>query len=1577
MTIEQYFTFRIPDRLEELEDRENFPNFYSVNLTVRNPAELSSRIVEAERRFKSQGPDFILETFDYFYFVIKFFKDVDIEVRNQAWILLNRSMFSLHSQLNQFVNENFHIDQRRTQQNKLQMIVFAFVMLSELFEDDSNVELEDNRNRKKKNKSTKCSKIYQDSKHQAISTMLQLFSLRLDRVFETSHFLSNFVNITTRWIYKIIENSMAFRLRSSVYFNNICEMITIALDRYQHGINYCMKIIEMLQSKESSSGILSDLVAYNIKRLPHLFIVHDIVEQIKSMDINILSKDNSAPRALSTFLIELGKKCTDIMFKHISDLFDFLEQDSYWLRNATLEIIATIIINKFALPTVFKDVHIKNKLLDKLEEHIHDITSYTRSRVLQLWCQLAEHGAIPIERLLSVIDLIIGRLDDKSCFVRKNAIHFLTIMLKENTFNMMNKKDMIKLMEKTQSLSNQFKEQLIELIEQHQQETQIPISDTSGDSSTYNEDDNTIETNITENHEHVPQTQKDNRKRKSEEYAKLFSKKPKNDTSLIETLAADWVKLEKPFHDFWKLHGLEMKEKLKNISFPNDLPQDNLEKGFEYFRSLFTNSQFEEALIALFSLKSLYPNEPLFQLKASDCHDQDDSDDDDNVVGFSNDNDEDGCDERKNNATFSEADGLFLSAMTNFKSNLKTKLSYELTLAKQVFLAPLIDFGNLNIDQETGSQKQMIEKILSDETGDVIAKNITVSPETIERECKKIKQYETLVERLKLAINITNAISESIPTICVLLNSRNVTDIQEAISFFTYAYRMEIDNAMFGIQKMLKLIFNREKSIRDALMEAFTEIYLNHSPNEEKTRKEDLPDIKSIHYMEVKHLSNMILKLNQGELICAEAVIKELYVAQKFNQIHLQILWERYAKKYSKITDEDSRAALIIIGMLASAQPSLIRNESNLNNIISISLEPPHCYDHRFVADTCEVLMKTFKMPQTELMERFFKLPPDHLLFIRLRSIMAESITNIDSKYWLRMSSTVIKVTYFLADKPDSIISQIIQDCYRNIFNKAKLPEFQQHQNSQESTNDASDSSAAHITSQNHIIVHIDDVMISRFISMLGDVAINILIHLDLHLMKELKIRQYIKEKEKTSKASNHLSRRVNDNSSVLNGSRNSEATNFTFDDEDDEMDDMIGPNNDDPYQENIFKICNESVLFDNGILKKFIPLIERISTDYEGNCFSYCLRQSASLSMAKFMALSLNYTRKNRATLADILEKSKDGDIRSNAIISFGDLLVRFPNEMEHFTGKIFGCLTDDNFQVKNNALIVLTRLILADMIKPKGHISKIAQLVTDDDASISSSARLFFVELGKKNNVYIYNYLPDIISNLSGVNGMEEEKFQDMIKFLFELLEKTRNTESLVAKLCHRFSNTTDERIWRDLSYCLSQLQYNDRAMINLMNNFSFFANTLYCDIIFANFMAILNNARKNGTIKSESKVMLDEMESRMKEIRTKSKSNDEQNGNVNDENGEQQICEQTNVSVPESDVHKGKRTRTVIKKQPSRLNNNTTTNKKKAKSSIPIKIEAKRTDLRQSKRVRRRIICEDDSNDDDENGDQYVFN
>lgn len=80
------------------------------------------------------------------------------------------------------------------------------------------------------------------------------------------------------------------------------------------------------------------------------------------------------------------------------------------------------------------------------------------------------------------------------------------------------------------------------------------------------------------------------------------------------------------------------------------------------------------------------------------------------------------------------------------------------------------------------------------------------------------------------------------------------------------------------------------------------------------------------------------------------------------------------------------------------------------------------------------------------------------------------------------------------------------------------------------------------------------------------------------------------------------------------------------------------------------------------------------------------------------------------------------------------------------------------------------------------------------------------------------------------------------------------------------------SDEQIWKNLSFCLAKLQYNDKALINLKNHFSFFSNTLYCDIIHENIMTIIHNARKTGNLKQETKTLLDEFEADIKEVRNK---------------------------------------------------------------------------------------------------------
>ena len=121
----------------------------------------------------------------------------------------------------------------------------------------------------------------------------------------------------------------------------------------------------------------------------------------------------------------------------------------------------------------------------------------------------------------------------------------------------------------------------------------------------------------------------------------------------------------------------------------------------------------------------------------------------------------------------------------------------------------------------------------------------------------------------------------------------------------------------------------------------------------------------------------------------------------------------------------------------------------------------------------------------------------------------------------------------------------------------------------------------------------------------------------------------------------------------------------------------------------------------------------------------------------------------------------------------------------------KLYAPLNDPNVSVRTSSLKVLSRLILSDMLKVKGQISELAKMLVDDNENLSSLARLFFNELKKKENA-IYNVLPDIISNLSGGEEMVEHKFQDIMKFLFSLIEKDRQTQCLVEKLCQRFRTT-----------------------------------------------------------------------------------------------------------------------------------------------------------------------------------------
>ncbi len=101
-------------------------------------------------------------------------------------------------------------------------------------------------------------------------------------------------------------------------------------------------------------------------------------------------------------------------------------------------------------------------------------------------------------------------------------------------------------------------------------------------------------------------------------------------------------------------------------------------------------------------------------------------------------------------------------------------------------------------------------------------------------------------------------------------------------------------------------------------------------------------------------------------------------------------------------------------------------------------------------------------------------------------------------------------------------------------------------------------------------------------------------------------------------------------------------------------------------------------------------------------------LRSSAVLALCKFMCVSAEFCEKHLQLLFTLAERSTEAAIRANVVIAMGDLALRFPNLIEPWTPHLYARLRDKDVRVTKNTLLVLTHLILNDMIKVKGKLSR-----------------------------------------------------------------------------------------------------------------------------------------------------------------------------------------------------------------------------------------------------------------------------
>lgn len=432
------------------------------------------------------------------------------------------------------------------------------------------------------------------------------------------------------------------------------------------------------------------------------------------------------------------------------------------------------------------------------------------------------------------------------------------------------------------------------------------------------------------------------------------------------------------------------------------------------------------------------------------------------------------------------------------------------------------------------------------------------------------------------------------------------------------------------------------------------------------------------------------------------------------------------------------------------------------------------------------------------------------------------------------IASQTINFVYKMCIAPDMLCQTIIRFLCTKLNEistkrKNQLMEIDEDYNSQSQSNE----------------MYIPKYLLPRIIYLYGYIAIKELTYLNNDVSQNIKFREELRQ----GSQSQHCMNTTND-STLSTGRRlhRLESLNHMAVDLNESDNAYMGATAEDTIGDMINGICeNELIGSANGLLHHLVPILIDI-LGHPGKYKDDYLQRAAVLALMRFMIVSHQLCCAHIAFLMNILKKTQSTSIKCNIIIGLADLTGRFANTIEPWTPNFFTLLLEADNTVRLTTLKMLSYVILQAIIRVTGQISDMAACLIDEQCDIRNAAIEFFRQLFASKEQEYCKIMPDIVSRLSSNESpLPEDKFQTIMRFLFEQIHKDRQTENLVDKLCSRFRNTNTERQWRDIAYCLSLLNPTEKTMKKLIEHLPSYKDKVQCDDIYDYFKTIISNANK----------------------------------------------------------------------------------------------------------------------------------
>ncbi|KAI0320936.1 non-SMC mitotic condensation complex subunit 1-domain-containing protein [Amylostereum chailletii] len=712
------------------------------------------------------------------------------------------------------------------------------------------------------------------------------------------------------------------------------------------------------------------------------------------------------------------------------------------------------------------------------------------------------------------------------------------------------------------------------------------------------------------------------------------------------------------------------------------------------------------------------------------------------------------------------------------------------------------------------------------------------------------------------ALNFIRQIGDAMEVLGKLLGSKHKAEVLESMEFFRVAHEYAFDTSEIGIKRMIHLIWHKDnnaatsedgkelKGIRQRVLECYKSLYF-----------EPLPDMEP--KQQVNRITKNMIELTYNATLAELTSLEEMmrYMMDD-NQIHSDIinrLWQVYSSE-RPLPKQQRRGAIIILGMLALARRSVMTDKVDV--LLKVGMGPLGKSDLILTKYTCLALQRlngSAKKVKGSLLDNSVRVGMDSPIFRKLHEVIEHRCRSRD---WFGMTEQAINTVYALGEHPEEFSETLIKKLTKRAFTRrARLPtepasthapnpdamdeDAPPHPDAMQTDEDAPASTPLMRTStqpgpssQGSVIPSGDAgdaFAMSQLLFVVGHVAIKQIVHLEL-----------IEREWKRQKQDKELVDKV--------GASGDDAAS-----KDGEDIDQVAGNAEDEIGERIAAVRETELLYGpDSLLAIYGPLLVNVCGS--PHVFkNSTLRAAATLAFSKFLCVSSRFCDENHMLLFKILETSKDPNIRSNIVIALGDVAVSFSTIVDENSSELYRGLSDTNLIVKKNTLMVLTHLILNGMIKVKGQLGEMAKCLEDEEPRIADLAKLFFTDLATKDNA-IYNNLPDVISHLSvGEHAIDEETFQNTMKYIFGFIVKEKQAENIVEKLCQRFRLSEDPRQWRDIAYCLSLLPFkSERSMKKLIEGLQFYRDKLHEETVYARFQEILTKARSTkSTAKPDSEI------------------------------------------------------------------------------------------------------------------------